>query len=115
VRKAPTVREICIEAVATSPGAIANGQPVLEDLGFAATALETLCERTGCDTPGLQLGNGWAAEVRVDGTRLLLCSTDGERWSILAPPGVDESDAAFAARTLHGVLGGKAEESDLDR
>jgi hypothetical protein len=56
----------------------------------------------------------WIARVTVDGVPVLVRG-DAARWSIHALPGVDESDAALAARTLHGLLGVQGEGWDLDR
>jgi hypothetical protein len=92
--------------------AFVDAEELLERLDLAEEALANLLRLGGCKEAELRRPEGWAAQVSVDGTALLL-RADGERWSIYAR--ADEEDAMLAARKLHGLIGEKSEGWDLDR
>src|SRR5262245_15769535 len=82
---------------------LAGAEPVLESLHLADAALETLVELSGADEATLRCADGWCAQVSLDGTPLWVRGTQ-THWSIFSPHGSDESEAALAARKLHGLL-----------
>ena len=91
-----------------------EGAAVLEGLDLAEDALANLARLSGRDEDDFRDGDGWAARVVVGGVALLVVGNEA-CWRIAAPAGTDESDAALAARRLHGLLGEMAEGWDLDR
>jgi hypothetical protein len=99
------------------PGALDAAEPIYERLDLPAEALANLARLASLDEARLLVPGGWAARVTVAGTEVLVRGDAGEagRWSILAPPGADDADAALAARKLHGLLGAVGEGWDLDR
>src|SRR5262245_497260 len=94
--------------------ALNAAQPLLEDLAFAADALANLARLAG--VPESTFGDDleWSAAVDVEGTTVL-ASARGETWTIFAPEDADPGDAMQAARRLHGWLGEKGSDWDLDR
>ena len=103
-----------IAAGPVDEGALAGAEPLLEDLDLAEDALANLIRQSGAGEDALRDADGWRARVEIEGTALLVVAR-GDRWSILAPAGADESEAMLAARRLHGRLGEAAEGWDLDR
>ena len=103
-----------VRAHATNRAAFERAETVLDRLDLPDSALENLCELVKAEPGTFLTGDHWAAALEVDDTPLLVRG-DRAHWAIYAPSGVDESDAALAARTLHGLLGEKGEGWDLDR
>lgn len=97
-------------------GAAALGEPewILESLELPDEALGNLAHLAGVEEDALREGEGWCARVEL-GPDVLWVQGDRRTWRIAAPPGTDESDAARAARRLHGLLGEMSEGWDLDR
>ncbi len=87
---------------------------LLDDLPFAADALANLARLA--EVPESTFGDdlGWCAAIDLDGTTVL-ASARGGTWAILAPSDGDPGDAMHAARRLHGLLGEKGADWDLDR
>jgi len=103
-----------ITATPIAAAGLAGAEALLEDLDLAEEALANLIRLSGADEARLRTAAGWSARVELDDTPLLLVA-EGDRWSILAPPDADVSDAMLAARRLHARLGEAAEGWDLDR
>lgn len=88
---------------------------ILEDLDLPDEALANLANLTGADEETFREAGGWAARVTLGPDDVLWVAGDALRWSIGASPETDPSDAARSARRLHGLLGEKGEDWDLDR
>jgi hypothetical protein len=91
-----------------------GAEEVLAGLALPEAALSALAYQAELDEDRLRTADGWAAAVHLDDTWVLV-RAQGERWEVLAPAGTDPSEAALAARRLHGLLGALAEGWDLDR
>lgn len=100
------------EPIAVSTVDVAEA--VLEGLDLPDEALANLANLAGADEETFREADGWAARVTL-GPDVMWVAGDALRWCIGAAPGTDPSDAARSARRLHGLLGEKSEEWDLDR
>jgi len=94
--------------------ALNAAEPLLEDLPFSADALANLARLAGVPESTFGDDLGWCAAVDVDGTTVLISARE-ETWPILGPEDTDPGDAMQAARRLHGWLGEKGSDWDLDR
>lgn len=89
-------------------------EPLLDRLDLPEEALANLAHLSGVDAEAFREGDGWAAQVELDGDTLWIAGVT-DRWRIALPAGADEADAARTARRLHGLLGAIGEGWDLDR
>jgi hypothetical protein len=103
-----------LEARPVGQEALDGLEPVLEGFDRPDIALEALADAAGIDASSLATDHGWRAGVVFEGTPLVLIA-DGERWGVHASTDVDPGDAMSAARKLHGLLGEKSEDWELDR
>jgi hypothetical protein len=87
---------------------------LLDDLPFAADALANLARLAGVPESTFGDDLGWCAAIDVEETTVF-ASARGDTWAILRPEEVDPGDAMLAARRLHGLLGEKGADWDLDR
>lgn len=105
---------LALRAGPLAAAALGQVEPILEGLDLPEAALGNLAHLAGLDEDELRGTDGWSARVEL-GPDVLWVAGDARSWRIAAPPGADESDAARAARRLHGMLGEIGEGWDLDR
>ena len=103
-----------LSAAPISAADLDGAEPLLEGLDFAADALANLVALARLPEDALGSPDAWGARVTCDGTDVLVAA-EGGRWSISAAPGTDVADAMAVARRLHGLLGTRDGDWDLDR
>jgi hypothetical protein len=106
---------VSLRAQPLEPSALDDVEPILDKLDLPDDALANLARLAGVDEDSLRTdSDSWCARVEL-GPDVLWVAGDARTWRIAGPPGADESDAARAARKLHGLLGEMSEGWDLDR